>query len=234
MKVYLAEGKPKLIAAMSEQASVKAKEFLTDMGVIIYNDVHVTSYNGDELKIDNGVTVRTKNVFWAAGVKGEMPEGIPQDIIVRGARIQTDEISRVKGHQNVFAIGDVAAMITPDSPEGHPGVAPVAIQQGAHLAKNIIKIVKGQKTEPFKYHDKGSLATIGRNKAVADLGKLHFQGFFAWLIWLFVHVMSLAGFSNKLVVFCNWVINYFTKNTDNRLIIRYFNKETMMTEPVAK
>ena len=234
MKVYLAEGKPKLIAAMSEQASVKAKEFLADMGVIIYNGVHVTSYNGDELKIDNGVTLRTKNVFWAAGVKGELPEGIPQDIIVRGARIQTDEISRVKGHQNVFAIGDVAAMIAPDSPEGHPGVAPVAIQQGAHLAKNIINIIKGQKTEPFKYHDKGSLATIGRNKAVADLGKLHFQGFFAWLIWLFVHVMSLAGFSNKLVVFCNWVINYFTKNTDNRLIIRYFNKETMMTEPVSK
>jgi NADH dehydrogenase len=234
MKVYLAEGKPKLIAAMSEQASVKAKEFLTDMGVIIYNDVHVTSYNGDELKIDNGVTVRTKNVFWAAGVRGEMPEGIPQDVIVRGARIQTDEISRVKGHQNVFAIGDVAAMITTDSPEGHPGVAPVAIQQGAHLAKNIVRIIKGEKTVPFKYHDKGSLATIGRNKAVADLGKLRFQGFFAWLIWLFVHVMSLAGFSNKLIVFCNWVINYFTKNTDNRLIIRYFNKETMMTEPVAK
>lgn len=234
MKVYLAEGKPKLIASMSEQASVKAKEFLTEMGVIIYNEVHVTSYNGDELVIDNGITIKTRNVFWAAGVKGEVPDGIPQEAVVKGGRIQTDEVSRVKGYQNIFAIGDVAAMITPDSPNGHPGVAPVAIQQGAHLAKNIVRLIKGEKPEPFKYHDKGSLATIGRNRAVADLGKLRFQGFFAWLIWLFVHVLSLAGFSNKLIVFTNWIINYFTKNTDNRLIIRYFDTETMMTEPKAK
>ena len=234
MKVYIAEGKPQLIAAMSEQASVKSKEFLTEMGVIIYNDVHVTSYNGYDLTIDNGVNLKTRNVFWAAGVKGEIPEGIPQEAVVKGGRIQTDEISRVKGYQNIFAIGDVAAMITTDFPNGHPGVAPVAIQQGGHLAKNIVHLIKGEPTEPFKYHDKGSLATIGRNKAVADLGKLHFQGFFAWLIWMFVHVMSLAGFSNKLVVFCNWVFNYFTKNTDNRLIIRYFDTETMMTDPKAK
>jgi len=234
MKVYLAEGKPKLIASMSEQASVKAKQFLSEMGVVIYNDVHVTSYNGDELVIDNGVNVKTRNVFWAAGVKGEVPEGIPQEVVLRGARIQTDETSRVKGFDNIYAIGDVAAMITPDSPNGHPGVAPVAIQQGGHLAENIIRMVKGEATQPFKYRDKGSLATIGRNKAVADLGKLRFQGFFAWLVWLFVHIMSLAGFSNKLVVFCNWLTNYFTKNTDNRLIVHYFDTETMMTEPVAK
>jgi NADH dehydrogenase len=234
MKVYLAEGKPKLIASMSEQASVKAKDFLTDMGVIIYNDVHVTSFNGETLVIDNGVTLKTRNVFWAAGVRGEVPAGIPQEAILKGGRIQTDEIGRIKGYNNVFAIGDVAAMITPESPQGHPGVAPVAIQQGAHLAKNLANLVKGRPTEAFKYNDKGSLATIGRNRAVADLGKLRFQGTFAWFIWLFVHIMSLAGFSNKLVVFCNWIINYFTKNTDNRLIIHYFNKDTMMTEPVAK
>jgi NADH dehydrogenase len=234
MKVYLAEGKPKLIAAMSEQASVKAKEFLQEMGVIIYNEVHVTSYNGDQLVIDNGITIKSRNVFWAAGVKGEVPAGIPQEVVLRGGRIQTDEISRVKGFTNVFAIGDVAAMITADSPEGHPGVAPVAIQQGGHLAKNIIHLIKGEATEPFKYRDKGSLATIGRNRAVADLGKIRFQGVFAWFVWLFVHIMSLAGFSNKLVVFCNWLINYFTKNTDNRLIIRYYDTETKMIDPIAK
>jgi NADH dehydrogenase len=234
MKVYLAEGKPQLIAAMSEEASVKAKQFLTEMGVVIYNEVHVTSYNGDIVKIDNGVDIKTRNVFWAAGVRGEVPDGMPQDAVIKSARIQTDEISRVKGFQNVFAIGDVAAMITPEAPNGYPGVAPVAIQQGAHLAKNISHLIKGEATVPFKYHDKGSLATIGRNKAVADLGRFKFQGFFAWLIWLFVHVMSLAGFSNKLIVFINWVINYFTKNTDNRLIIRYFDTGTMMTEPRAK
>ncbi|WP_365335180.1 NAD(P)/FAD-dependent oxidoreductase [uncultured Mucilaginibacter sp.] len=234
MKVYLAEGKPKLIAAMSEQASVKAKEFLTEMGVIIYNDVHVTSYNGFDLEIDNGVSLKTRSVFWAAGVRGEVPQGIPQNVVLRGARIQTDEFSRVRGFENVFAIGDVAAMITAQSPNGHPGVAPVAIQQGGHLAKNIVKMINGTAPEAFVYKDKGSLATIGRNKAVADIGKLRFQGFFAWLVWLFVHIMTLAGFSNKLVVFCNWIINYFTKNTDNRLIIHYFNNETMMTEQVAK
>jgi NADH:ubiquinone reductase (H+-translocating) len=234
MKVYLAEGKPKLIAAMSDQASVKAKEFLTDMGVIIFNDVHVTSYNGDILKIDNGVDIKTRNVFWAAGVKGEVPDGIPQEVILRGGRIETNEIGQVKGYSNIFAIGDVAAMITPDSPQGHPGVAPVAIQQGAHLAKNIVHLIKGEPTEPFKYRDKGSLATIGRNRAVADLGKIRFQGTFAWFVWLFVHILTLAGFSNKLVVFSNWLINYFTKNTDNRLIVHYFNTDTMKTEAIAK
>lgn len=234
MKVYLAEGKPQLIAAMSNQASVKAKKFLEDMCVVIYNDVHVTSYNGYDLAIDNGVNIKTRNVFWAAGVRGEVPEGIPQEIVLRGGRIQTDEINRVKGFENIYAIGDVASMVTPENPNGHPGVAPVAIQQGGHLAKNIIKLINGQPTQPFKYRDKGSMATIGRNRAVVDVGKIRFQGFFAWLVWLFVHVMSLAGFSNKLVVFCNWLINYFTKNTDNRLIVHYFDTETMMTEPVAK
>ncbi|QJD97899.1 NAD(P)/FAD-dependent oxidoreductase [Mucilaginibacter robiniae] len=234
MKIYLAEGKPKLIAAMSEQASVKSKEFLTDMGVTIYNGVHVQSYDGLVLKIDNGVTLNTRNVFWTAGVRGEVPDGLPPEAITKGTRLQTDEVNRVKGYSNIFAIGDVAAVITSDTPNGHPGVAPVAIQQGAHLAKNIVHLIKGEDTEPFKYHDKGSLATIGRNRAVADLGKFKFQGFFAWILWLFVHIMSLAGFSNKLIVFFTWLINYFSKNTDNRMVVRYFDTKTMMTDPVAK
>jgi NADH dehydrogenase len=151
--------------------------------------------------------------------------------VVRGGRIQTDDINRVKGYDNVFAIGDVAAIIGDEYPYGHPGVAPAAIQQGAWLAKNLISIINNQPTEPFKYHDKGTLATIGRNKAVADLGKLHFQGFFAWFLWGFVHILSLAGFTNKSSVILTWVINYFTKNSDNRLIIRSFNRSTRMVEP---
>ncbi|PTQ96866.1 NADH dehydrogenase [Mucilaginibacter yixingensis] len=234
MKVYLAEGKPELLAAMSEGASKKAKTFLGDLGVTIYNDVHVTSYNGDLLTIDNGTNIKTRNVFWAAGVRGEVPQGVDAAPLMRGNRIKTDDISRVEGYQNIFAIGDVAAMISASTPEGLPGVAPVAIQQGKHLAKNIANIVTGKPTVPFKYFDKGTMATVGRNKAVADLGKLHFQGFFAWLVWMFVHLLSLAGFSNKLIVFCSWAINYFNKDGDNRLIVRQFDTEKMMAEPVAK
>jgi NADH dehydrogenase len=234
MKVYLVEGKDRLLAAMTPKASQKAKEFLEEGEVTIYNGVHVQSYDGYELKIDDGKVIHTRNVFWAAGVKGELIDGIPEDTITRGSRILTDEISRVNGYENIFAIGDVAAMITSDMPNGLPGVAPAAMQQGQHLAKNIIHMINGEPTVPFKYLDKGSLATIGRNKAVADLGIFHFQGFFAWLLWGFVHILTLAGFSNKLSVFLTWFLNYFNRNSDNRLVVRYFNTETMMTEPVAK
>ncbi|MFI5140367.1 MAG: NAD(P)/FAD-dependent oxidoreductase [Sphingobacteriales bacterium] len=230
MRVYLVEGRDRLLAAMSPQASAKAKEFLVKDDVIIYNDAHVESYDGYYLKIDNGKTIKTRNVIWAAGVKGEMPGGLPAEAITRGNRLLVDEINRVKGYNNVFAIGDVAAMITDELPNGHPGVAPVAIQQGKLLAKNLVHLIKGEPTQPFKYFDKGSLATIGRNKAVADFGKLHFRGFFAWVIWGVVHILSLVGFANKGVVLLRWAMNYFTKNSDNRLIVRYFNTETRMPE----
>ena len=234
MKVYLVEGKDKLLASMSAGASSKAKEYLSKSEVTIYTSVHVQSYDGYELKIDDGKVIKTRNVFWAAGVRGEVPDGIPKEIITRGTRIQTDEFSRIKEYDNVFAIGDVAAMISTEYPNGLPGVAPAAMQQGQHLAKNIIHLLKGEPMVPFKYFDKGTLATVGRNKAVADLGKLHFKGFIAWLLWGFVHILTLAGFNNKLNVFLTWFINYFNKNSDNRLVVRYFNTDTMMTEPIAK
>ncbi|RZA03092.1 MAG: NAD(P)/FAD-dependent oxidoreductase [Sphingobacteriaceae bacterium] len=231
MKVYLVEGKDRLLAAMSSGASQKAKEFLLKDEVTIYNSVHVESYDGLTLKIDDGTVIKTRNVFWAAGVMGEHPEGMDAATFTRSSRIQTDEINRVQGYQNIFAIGDVAAIINDEYPNGHPGVAPVAMQQGKHLAKNLMHLINNEPTEPFVYHDKGTMATIGRNKAVADIGKLHFQGFFAWLLWGVVHIMSLAGFANKASVFLTWAINYFTKNSDNRLIIRSFNRKTRMVEP---
>ncbi|SDT26781.1 NADH dehydrogenase [Mucilaginibacter mallensis] len=234
MRVYLVEGKDRLLGAMSEQASAYAKKALTKGEVTIYNSVHVQSYDGYELKIDDGTVIKTRNVFWAAGVRGEVPAGVPKEIITKGTRIQTNEISKVEGYEDIFAIGDVAAMITADYPNGLPGVAPVAMQQGEHLAKNIRHMLKGEPTVPFKYLDKGTLATIGRNKAVADLGPFHFKGFIAWLLWGFVHILTLAGFSNKTNVFLTWFLNYFNKNSDNRLVVRYFDTETMMTEPVAK
>jgi len=234
MRVYLVEGKDRLLAAMSPQASQKAKEFLTKADVTIYNSAHVQSYDGFYLKIDNGKTIKTRNVLWAAGVKGEMPKGLPAEAVSKSNKLLVDEISRIKGYENIFAIGDAATMITDEYPSGHPGVAPAAIQQGQTLGKNIVHLVKGEATEAFKYHDKGSLATIGRNQAVADLGKLHLSGFVAWLLWGVVHLMSLAGFSNKGIVFFSWAMNYFTKNSDNRLVVRYFNTETRMTEVDCK
>lgn len=227
MKVYLVEGKAEVLAAMSPQASKKAKEFLTGLDVEVHNSVHVKSYDGRELMIDNGTVIQTRNVLWAAGVKGEVLKGIPQGVIGRGNRIQTDEFNRIKGYINLFAIGDVAAVITQETPEGHPGVAPVAIQQGKQLAKNLIKIINSEPPEPFKYFDKGSLATVGKNLAVADLGKIHFQGFFAWLIWGLVHLMSLISARNRLIVFINWIGSYFSNNSGSRLIIRKFDAETM-------
>ena len=234
MKIYVAEGKPVLLSAMSADASAKAKQYLSEKGVVIYNDVHVKSYDGDFICIDNGMTFKTRNVFWAAGVRGEVPAGFSPDVIVKGSRIQTDEINKVKGYQNVFAIGDVAAIITPESDKGYPGVAQVAIQQGEQVAANLLKIIANKPTKPFSYFDKGTLATVGRNQAVADIGKLKFQGFFAWVLWLFVHLMFLAGFTNKVIVFFSWAINYFTKNSDNRMIVRFFDTKTMMTDTSSK
>jgi NADH dehydrogenase len=224
MHIYLVEGKSEVLAAMSPLASKKAKQYLENSSVTIYNGVHVKSYDGLNLVIDDGKMLQSRNVFWTAGVIGVKPAGIEEQSVTRGNRYITDNINRVKGYLNIFAIGDIAAMITADNPNGHPGVAPVAIQQAKHLAKNLEHLINNEAPVPFTYFDKGSLATIGRNQAVADFNKLHLHGFLAWIIWGAVHIMSLAGFSNKGIIFFNWAINYFTKNSDNRLIIRAYNQ----------
>ncbi|WP_342647942.1 NAD(P)/FAD-dependent oxidoreductase [Mucilaginibacter sp. CSA2-8R] len=225
MKVYLVDFLPKVLGPMSEEASAKAKDFLVNMGVDLLLNVKVASYDGTELKFEDGRVIRTKNVVWSAGVMGVVPEGIAKENLVRGNRIKTDEICRVVGTQNVFAIGDVGASVTEATPNGHPGVAQVAIQQGKKLAENLSNIIAGKPTEPFKYKDLGSMATIGRNKAVADLGKIKLSGFFAWLIWMFVHLISLLGFRNKVITFINWLGSYVTYNGGTRLIIRRYVRE---------
>jgi NADH dehydrogenase len=227
MQVYLVDFLPKVLGPFSDQGSKAAKHFLTDMGVEVLLNVKVESYDGEVIKFEGGKTIRTKNVIWSAGVMGVVPDGIDKDIIERGNRISVDSINRVKGSANVFAIGDVAAMISDETPKGHPGVAQVAIQQGNLAGKNIIHLIKGEPTVQFKYNDKGSLATIGRNKAIADLGKIRFQGFFAWLVWMFVHLISLLGFRNKVIVFINWIGSYLTYNGGSRLIIRRFQREEL-------
>jgi NADH dehydrogenase len=227
MKVYLVDFMPKVLGPMSEQASKAAKEFLEKMGVEVLLGVKVQGYDGSIISFEGGRTIRTKNVIWSAGVMGVIPDGIRKDLIERGNRIRVDNICRVDGYQNIFAIGDVAAMITKETPKGHPGVAQTAIQMGKNVGKNIMHIIRGETPEPFKYNDKGSLATIGRNKAVADLGKIKFQGFFAWLVWMFVHLISLLGFRNKVIVFINWIGSYVNNNGGSRLIIRRYVKEAL-------
>ena len=225
MKVYLVDVMPKILSSMSEDASTAATRFLKSMGVEVLTGVKVEFYDGQEIKFEDGKTIRTRNVIWSAGVMGVIPDGINKELIVRGNRIKVDSICRVEGFANIFAIGDVAAMISDENPKGHPGVAQVAIQMGNHTARTILQLINNEPTVPFKYNDKGSLATIGRNKAVADLGKIKFQGFFAWMVWMFVHIITLLGFRNKLVVFINWVGSYLTYNGGNRLIInRYMSK----------
>jgi len=225
MTVYLVDFQPRVLASMSVEASKGSTKFLESIGVEVLTGVKVESYDGIEIKFDGGKTIKTRNVIWSAGVMGVVPEGIDKKIIERGNRIRVDSVCRVAGFSNIFAIGDVAAMITEETPKGHPGVAQVAIQMGNHTAKTILELINGEPTVPFKYFDKGSLATIGRNKAVADLGKLKFQGFFAWVIWMFVHLISLLGFRNKVVVFINWVGSYLTYNGGARLIIRRYIAE---------
>lgn len=232
MNVYLVEGLPKILANLSPQASEKAELYLNELGVKVLLNVQVTGYDGDIITFADGNRIKTKTVLWSAGVMGQFPNGIHSEVIVRGNRIRIDEECRVIGMSDIFAIGDVAAMITDELPRGHPGVAPVAQQQGRFLAKNIIRMLNNQPTEKFKYFDKGSMATIGRNKAVVDIGKIRFQGFFAWWVWMFVHLMSLVGFRNRVVTFINWTINYLTFNAGIRLIIHKYRRPERVDEPV--
>lgn len=227
MKVYLVDFLPKVLGPMSDDASAAAKKYLDKMGVEVLLNVKVESYDGKVIKFEDGKTIITRNVIWSAGVMGVVPKGLPESEIVRGNKIKTNNISQVAGHENIFAIGDVAAVINEETPKGHPGVAQVAIQQGEQVAKNLVHIIKGEPTEAFKYNDKGSLATIGRNKAVADLGKIKFQGFFAWLVWMFVHLISLLGFRNKVIVFINWISSYVNNNGGTRLILRRFVRDNV-------
>ncbi|GAB3708902.1 NAD(P)/FAD-dependent oxidoreductase [Spirosoma flavus] len=222
MKIYVVEGLGKVLPPMSEEAGKKSQQYLEDLGVIIKLNTLVESYDGETVTFKGGEKIRTQTLVWGAGVTGALIEGIPAEAIEKG-RILVDPINRVQGLNDVFAIGDIAFMKLEDYPKGHPGVAQPAIQQGKHLAKNLRHILKNESTEPFKYFDKGSLAIVGRSRAVADLpGKVHLGGFIAWMAWLFVHIWYLVGFRSKLIVFSNWMYRLFTYQRGTRIIIRPF------------
>ncbi len=230
MNVFLIEGTDKILGALSEKSSQDASRYLQELGVKVKVNTQVTGYDGNIITFSNGESIDTKTVIWGAGVMGQFPNGIPTNIIQRGNRITIDEQCRVQGMHDVYAIGDVSAMITEQTPRGLPGVAPVAQQQGSYVAEHILKGINGQISADFKYFDKGSMATVGRNRAVVDMGNFHMKGFLAWLTWMFVHLVSIFGFRNKLVTFINWTVKFFTKNSGIRLIINKYDRPAIEKE----
>jgi NADH:ubiquinone reductase (H+-translocating) len=234
MDINLVEASPRLLNGMSEQAGKKALEFLTEMGVKVHLNTAVKSYDGYEVILNTGEKLISRSLIWAAGVTGNPVGGLKQEVISRSNRITVDEYNRVKGYENIFAIGDVALMEGDSKfPKGHPQMAPPAQQQGRLVAKNIRNIIHKKPLTPFRYFDKGSMATIGRHKAVVDMGKIRFQGFFAWYVWMFVHLMSIVGFRNKVFTFFSWMWNYFSYDRSNRLIIGR-NEEKILQEEVKQ
>ena len=221
--IYLVDGGDALLSPMSKESQEDTLEAVTKLGVVVKLNSRVTDYVDDTVFFSNGETIQTKNLIWAAGVSAREFEGIPTESYGRGKRLATDAFNKVNGTQNIYAIGDTCIQLTDKNfPEGHPQVAQVAIQQGLNLSKNFKSINQNKPLIPFVYKDKGAMAIIGKNKAVVDLPspKLHFKGFFAWIIWLFVHLISLITYRNRILTFYNWMTAYFAKDQSLRMIIR--------------
>ncbi|WP_090838559.1 NAD(P)/FAD-dependent oxidoreductase [Olleya namhaensis] len=225
-QINLVQSGDTILKTMSPNASKKAEDFLEQLGVNVWKNVRVTSYDGTTVTTDSDLTFESETVVWAAGVKGAAIKGLDaEQFVSRGNRILVNEFNQVKGIDNIFAIGDVAQMESESVPHGHPMMAQPAIQQGKLLGDNILKLLDKKPMTPFVYKDRGSMATIGRNKAVVDLPNFKFQGVFAWFVWMFVHLFSLVGFRNRTVVFINWVYNYIRFDREARLIIRPYKKK---------
>ena len=225
MNIYLLEGSKRTLGAMSEKSSEDSRKYLQKLGVNVMTETVVKDYDGNDVYLSDGRTIPSNTVIWAAGIKGNVPQGIDKNLIVRGNRIKVDRYNKMEGSSNVYVLGDLAYMETATWPKGHPQVASVAIQQASLLAENLIRIERKSSTfYEFEYNDKGSLATVGRNLAVADLPKpkLHFNGFFAWLIWMTLHLFLILGVKNKVMTFINWIVNYFTYDQSLRLIFKEF------------
>ncbi len=222
MKIILVEAGNRLLPALSDKLSSKTLDYLEGMNVMILLDTMVNSYDGSVVGFDKSAKIETKNFIWTAGIKGNSLQGLPNESRNSQNRLLVDKFNRIKSLDNIFAIGDNAMMITNDNPNGHPLVAQPAIQQGKLLAKNLLRMVSGRPMKPFQYNNKGAMATIGRKKAVAEIGNYSFGGIVAWLIWSFVHLASLIGFRNKILVAINWAWRYFTYDNGDRVIIRRF------------
>lgn len=225
MQIYLLEGGSRVLPTMSEHASKKAAQFLSELGVLVHCNTFVKNYDGKKVLTNLSLELQSETLIWAAGVTGNPVEGLQADVLIdRANRYKVNAYNQIEGYNNIFALGDICLMQTDAYPNGHPQVAQPAIQQGELLGKNLIKLIEGKPLKKFIYKDKGSMATVGRNKAVVDLKHFRFAGFFAWFVWMFVHLMALVGFRNRVIVFFNWGYNYINFDKAARLIIRPFNK----------
>jgi NADH dehydrogenase len=218
--IYLLEGSPNTLNAMSEPSRVKSRQYLEKLGVIVRTGTVVEDYDGETVKLKGGETIAARNVIWAAGIIGNHLEGAPAASMVKGNRLKTNRYHEVEGLDGVYAIGDIAWMPTPKYPNGHPQLANVAIAQAASLADNFKRELKGKPRLEFEYHNKGTMATVGKRKAVVDLPGISFQGVFAWLTWMFVHLMLILSVKNKLFIFLNWMMSYFANDSTLRLILK--------------
>jgi len=222
MQIHIIEASDSVLASMSDKASAKSEKYLKKSGINIWLNTQVKDFNGETVVTDKR-DFEAKTVIWAAGIEGCSPEAINIEK-TRGKRILVDGFNQIKNNEDVYAIGDIAQIDSEKYPKGNPMLASVASQQGAHLAKNFNRKAKNKEMLPFVYKDKGSMATIGRNKAVVDLPFLSFAGFFGWITWMFVHLMLLVDFRSRLIVFTNWMWRYFNYDRGTRLIIRKFKK----------
>ncbi len=218
MQIHVIEAAPRLLSAMSEPAGEHADKFLKELGVTVWLNAPVKGYDGVKVELGNGKTIRSDTVIWTAGVLGAPIAGLSPDSLTHNQRVKVDNFNRVRGYENIFVIGDLACLPTESYENGHPMVAQVAMQQGRRLAENLMRLQRGKELQPFIYNNLGDLATVGRNRAVADFAHFKAQGFLAWVLWIFIHLMNLVGFRNKLIVLINWIWNYITYDRSIRLI----------------
>lgn len=217
LEIILVSSTEKPLAVMSEESQEKSEQYLKDLGVRFISNDRVTDYDGDRVYLSSGNIIPSNNVIWAAGVTGNIIEGLTENSI-KNNRYIVDRYNKIVGFDDIYAIGDIAYMETPKYPNGHPQVANVAINQGKNLAKNFLKKSEND-WQPYEYDDKGSMATIGKHRAVVDLPKFKFQGIFAWYFWMFLHLMLILSVRNKLAIFFNWMWSYINRDSSLRLII---------------
>ena len=218
--IYLLEGSPHTLNAMSEISKIKSQKYLESLGVIVKTGTVVEGYDGNTVKLKGGETITARNLIWAAGVTANTLQGIPAASLTRGNRLVTDRYGEVQGLKGVYAVGDIANMATPKYPNGHPQLANVAISQALLMAHNFKQELKGKPRKEFEYHNKGTMATVGKRKAVVDLPGFSFQGRLAWLTWMFVHLMLILSVKNRLFIFFNWMMSYFANDSTLRLMLK--------------
>ena len=226
-EIYLVDGAAQLLSPMSKKSQDDTYNALKKLGVKIILNTQVSDYSNGKVIFKNGEFIESENLIWAAGVISQVFKGLPNECYGSGKRLIVNEFNVVNGFENIYAIGDTCIQNTDENlPNGHPQVAQVALQQGKNLAINFECLLKNKALKPFTYKDKGVMAIIGRKKAVVDIPpKLHLKGFFAWFIWIFIHLISLVHYRNRIITLYNWIVAYFTKDQSFRMIIRPFKKE---------